>query len=176
MAGRCPVDIVYKLVNYLFLGDYVDRGFDSVRVMSLLLGLKARYPGKIWLLRGNHESREINRSFGFYDECMKKYGNSTVWKLFTSVYEYLPLAAIIDKRKFCCHGGLSPDLDRWEEIEDWKRGADIPHDGGLCDLMWSDPNPESNSKSKNNNNKRGMGGFSKRGRLLLWIANYREIS
>lgn len=81
---------------------------------------------------------------------MRKYGNAAVWKLFTSVYEFLPLAAIIDRQKFCCHGGLSPDLDRVEEINEWKRAPDIPHDGGLCDLMWSDPNPEESSKSKLN--------------------------
>ena len=78
---------------------------------------------------------------------MSKYGNAAVWRLFTSVYEFLPLAAIIDKQKFCCHGGLSPDLDKVEEIDKWKRAPDIPHDGGLCDLMWSDPNPETGSKS-----------------------------
>lgn len=78
---------------------------------------------------------------------MNRYGNAAVWKNFTTVYELLPLAAIVDKEKFCCHGGLSPDFLRIDDIEQLKRGADIPHDGGLCDLVWSDPNPDNTSKS-----------------------------
>lgn len=90
---------------------------------------------------------DYRRSFGFYDECMQKYGDSEIWKLFTSVYELLPLAAIVDTEKFCCHGGLSPDFRYITEIEQLKRGPDIPHDGGLCDLVWSDPNSDNQSKS-----------------------------
>ncbi len=90
----------------------------------------------------------INRSFGFYDECMNKYGTSAVWKEFTSLYEILPLAALVENDKFCCHGGLSPSFSYISEIMEFQRGPDIPHDGGLCDLMWSDPNVEAESKSK----------------------------
>jgi diadenosine tetraphosphatase ApaH/serine/threonine PP2A family protein phosphatase len=87
------------------------------------------------------------RSFGFYDECMQKYGNSQVWKKFTSLYEFLPLAAIIDQEKFCCHGGLSPDFKKISDISKFVTTPDIPHDGSLCDLVWSDPNSEQESKS-----------------------------
>lgn len=129
------------------MGDYVDRGFNSVSVFSLLLAIKARYPQRIWLLRGNHESREINRSFGFYDECMQKYGSAGPWQAFTKMYAYLPLAAVVDKEKFCCHGGLSPEFSMIDEISKFERTPDVPHDGGLCDLLWSDPNNEDESKS-----------------------------
>jgi diadenosine tetraphosphatase ApaH/serine/threonine PP2A family protein phosphatase len=85
---------------------------------------------------------------------MSKYGNAAVWRCFTTVYELLPLAAIVDKERFCCHGGLSPDFLHIEDIEQLKRGADIPHDGGLCDLVWSDPNPDNTSKSKRKSHQR----------------------
>lgn len=130
----------------LFLGDYVDRGFNSVLVISLLLALKVRYPGKIWLLRGNHESKELNKCFGFYDECIQKYGNSDAWKLISDCYKYLPIAAIIDKSSFCCHGGLSPDFTTISEIENLSKPSNVPYDGALCDLLWSDPNTEEPTK------------------------------
>ena len=72
---------------------------------------------------------------------MQKYGNARVWKTLISLYQALPLAAVVDKDKFCCHGGLSPDFSTVNDILGFERTPDIPHDGGLCDLMWSDPNP-----------------------------------
>mgnify|MGYP002621962500 CR=1 FL=1 len=84
----------------MFMGDYVDRGYHSVEAFSLALALKCRYKDRVTILRGNHESKEINKVYGFYDECLKKYGNDHVWKWFTDVFSYLPLTALVDQQVF----------------------------------------------------------------------------
>ena len=98
------------------LGDFVDRGFYSVETLLLLLALKVRYPDRITLIRGNHESRQITQVYGFYDECVRKYGSTNVWKWCCEVFDYLALAAIIDGRVFCVHGGLSPNLQEIDQV------------------------------------------------------------
>ncbi|KAK7925704.1 hypothetical protein WMY93_008014 [Mugilogobius chulae] len=101
--------------NYLFMGDYVDRGYYSVETVSLLVALKVRFRERITILRGNHESRQITQVYGFYDE------------------------SLVDSQIFCLHGGLSPSIDTLDHIRALDRLQEVPHEGPMCDLLWSDP-------------------------------------
>jgi len=121
------------------MGDFVDRGFYSVETFLLLLALKVRYPDRVVLIRGNHESRQITQVYGFYDECIRKYGSAAVWRYCTEVFDYLALAALIDGRVFAVHGGLSPNLSTLDHIRVIDRKQEVPHEGAMCDLLWSDP-------------------------------------
>ena len=127
--------------NYLFLGDYVDRGKQSLETVCLLMCYKIKYPEKVTLLRGNHESSVTNRIYGFYDECKRRY-NVRLWRSFTDLFNFLPVAAIIDEKILCMHGGLSPELKNLQNIQDIPRPTDIPDQGLLCDLLWSDPDKD----------------------------------
>ncbi|CAN1335869.1 Serine/threonine-protein phosphatase PP2A catalytic subunit [Linum perenne] len=146
IGGRCPD------TNYLFMGDYVDRGYYSVETVTLLVSLKVRYPQRITILRGNHESRQvryvelpsqlfvhITQVYGFYDECLRKYGNANVWKIFTDLFDYFPLTALVESEIFCLHGGLSPSIETLDNIRNFDRVQEVPHEGPMCDLLWSDP-------------------------------------
>jgi diadenosine tetraphosphatase ApaH/serine/threonine PP2A family protein phosphatase len=202
--------------NYLFMGDFVDRGFYSLESFLLLLCLKVRYPDRMTLIRGNHESRQITTVYGFYDECMRKYGSANVWRYCCDVFDYLALGAIVlgasntlspgqepvdedteievcdsqgsmisrfprqqqplldvgqDHTRspngappertgppgsaasgssngtignpagavLCVHGGLSPLIDTVDKIRLIDRKQEVPHEGAMCDLLWSDP-------------------------------------
>lgn len=136
IGGNCPD------TNYLFLGDYVDRGLFSVETISLLVCLKLRYPLRVNLIRGNHESRGVTQSYGFYTECQRKYGNANVWRFFTDMFDFLTLSVVIDDKIFCVHGGLSPSIHSIDQIKVIDRFREIPHEGPMADLVWSDPDPE----------------------------------
>mmetsp|Transcript_87065 Transcript_87065/g.186626 ORF Transcript_87065/g.186626 Transcript_87065/m.186626 type:complete len:310 (+) Transcript_87065:150-1079(+) len=129
--------------NYLFLGDYVDRGYFSVECVSLLLCIKVRFPGRITILRGNHESRQITQIYGFYDECTRKYNSQTTWKCFTDLFDYLPLTALVENKIFTQHGGLSPNIENLDDVRKLDRIQEVPHEGSMCDLLWSDPDDRS---------------------------------
>ncbi|KAJ3289927.1 putative serine/threonine protein phosphatase [Blyttiomyces sp. JEL0837] len=135
IAGFCPS------TNYVFLGDYVDRGYYSVETISLLTCLKLRYPDRVTLVRGNHESRAVTQTYGFYAECMKKYGNANVWSFFTDMFDYLVLSVVIEDSIFCVHGGLSPSIHTIDQMKVIDRFREIPHEGPMADLVWSDPIP-----------------------------------
>jgi serine/threonine-protein phosphatase PP1 catalytic subunit len=95
--------------KYLMIGDFVDRGKNSVEVIALLLAYKIKYPTQIYLIRGNHECAQITKIYGFYDEIKRRY-TIPLFRAFCSMFNYLPLAAIIDERMLCMHGGLSPEI------------------------------------------------------------------
>ncbi|KAJ7036709.1 serine/threonine-protein phosphatase [Mycena alexandri] len=142
--------------NYLFLGmyiqlllspafltgtvlwDYVDRGKQSLETICLLLAYKIKYPENFFTLRGNHESASVNRIYGFYDECKRRY-NIKLWKTFADCFNCFPIAAIIGERIFTMHGGLSPDLQSMDQIRRIMRPTEIPDGGILSDILWSDP-------------------------------------
>jgi len=119
----------------------VDRGKQSLETICLLLALKVKYPENFFLLRGNHECSSINRLYGFYDECKRRY-NFKVWKMFGDCFNCLPVCAIIDDKIICMHGGLSPDLTNLEQITRVMRPTEVPDEGLLCDLLWSDPDKD----------------------------------
>lgn len=124
--------------NYLFLGDYVDRGKQSLETILLLLCYKLKFPENFFLLRGNHECANVTRVYGFYDEC-KRRCNIKVWKTFIDTFNCLPIAATVAGKIFCVHGGLSPSLSHMDDIRGIARPTDVPDYGLLNDLLWSDP-------------------------------------
>uniref|UniRef100_A0A915Q873 Serine/threonine-protein phosphatase n=1 Tax=Setaria digitata TaxID=48799 RepID=A0A915Q873_9BILA len=133
-CGRPPYE------RYLFMGDYVDRGPNSLEVICLLLLLKVRFPAKIFLLRGNHECSFINQAYGFRDELEERFKNGELlWIKFQDLFNWLPFAARISKRILCMHGGLSPKMVNLDTLRHLKRPVDPIDDSVEVDLLWSDP-------------------------------------
>ncbi|CAB1121107.1 unnamed protein product [Ectocarpus sp. CCAP 1310/34] len=124
--------------NYVFLGDYVDRAKQSIETVMLLLCYKLKYPESFFLLRGNHECASLNRIYGFYDECKRRY-TVKLWRVFSDCFNCMPVAAIVEDKILCMHGGISPELQRLGQILEIPRPIDVPDEGLLCDLLWSDP-------------------------------------
>lgn len=127
--------------SYLFLGDYVDRGKQSLETILLLLCYKLKYRGNFFMLRGNHESANVTKIYGFYDECKRRMGSKS-WRYFVDVFNTLPIAATIQDKIFCVHGGISPEMEDVNQINHIMRPTDIPDEGLLTDLLWSDPDPQ----------------------------------
>ena len=128
--------------SFLFMGDYVDRGYFSLECISLLMCYKTKYPERIKMIRGNHDARQMTQVYGFYDECLRKYGTPVVWKEFMRLFDALPLAAKTANGIFCPHAGLSPSLDTVDDIQALDRFTEPPHEGPICDLLWSDPDED----------------------------------
>jgi serine/threonine-protein phosphatase PP1 catalytic subunit len=129
---------------YLFLGDYVDRGDKSIEVILLLLSLKVKNPYHIFLLRGNHECSMVNEHYGFKNECERIFGKKKgieIWLEINAVFQWMPLAAVIQDKILCLHGGLSPELKTLSQLRAIKREQiyNIPDSGLVCDILWSDP-------------------------------------
>ncbi|GAB4824597.1 Serine/threonine-protein phosphatase bsl3 [Ancistrocladus abbreviatus] len=151
-------DIAY--IDYLFLGDYVDRGQHSLETIILLLALKVEYPNNIHLIRGNHEAADINALFGFRIECIERMGERDgiwAWHRINRLFNWLPLAALIEKKIICMHGGIGRSINHVEQIENIQRP--ITMEAGsivLMDLLWSDPT-ENDSVEGLRPNARGPG-------------------
>ncbi|UJR38499.1 hypothetical protein I4U23_031166 [Adineta vaga] len=128
--------------RYLFLGDYVDRGQFECECIFLLFALKIKYPQNINLLRGNHETRQMTKSFQFKLECEKKYQSKTLYNACMHAFDALPICALVDSRFLCMHAGISPDIHTLADIEQLDRFKETPNSGSLCDLLWSDPSEE----------------------------------
>ncbi|KAK0406789.1 hypothetical protein QR680_018808 [Steinernema hermaphroditum] len=127
--------------RYLFLGDYVDRGPFSTETVVLLFCYKLLYPNDVFLLRGNHETRVINKVYGFWHEIARRY-SVELWELFQLTFNCLPLCGRISQRVFCMHGGISRDMTSWKQFMNHKKPLEIPDFGIFCDLLWADPDPE----------------------------------
>ncbi len=132
--------------QYLFLGDYVDKGWNGLSVVLLLMVLLVKYPSNIYLLRGNHDSRMMSEPYGFYSECIKKYSKPDegkhIFEKINELFDLFQLAAVVDNKIFCVHGGLSPKIKKIEEINKIDRKLEIPREGIITDLIWSDPSEE----------------------------------
>ncbi|EUD66567.1 protein phosphatase 3, catalytic subunit [Plasmodium inui San Antonio 1] len=124
--------------QFLFLGDYVDRGSFSIEVLLHLYALKINFPNKIWLIRGNHECRQMTSFFNFRDECEYKY-DMVVYYAFMESFDTLPLSAVINGKFLAVHGGLSPQLVLLNQICSFTRFQEPPRSGIFCDILWADP-------------------------------------
>lgn len=127
--------------NYLFLGDYVDRGRQNIEAISLLFCYKIKYAENFFMLRGNHECPMINRVYGFLDEITRRYKNPRLWNTFQDTFNCMPLAGLVGGRILCMHGGLSPDLRSLDQLRNLRRPQDPPNPSMGLDLLWSDPDP-----------------------------------
>jgi len=127
-----------RKTKYLFLGDYVDRGQFSTEVVFYLFAHKIMYHRTFFMIRGNHECRHLTQFFNFRDECLYKY-DIEIYDAVMSAFDNLPLAATINQKFLCVHGGLSPDVTTLKDISDINRHRETPREGPFCDLLWADP-------------------------------------
>ncbi|TKR89497.1 hypothetical protein L596_013593 [Steinernema carpocapsae] len=127
------------LANYIFLGDYVDRGRQNLETICLLLCYKVKYPHNFYLLRGNHECANVNKVYGFFEECNRRYQSPRMWQAFQDAFSCMPLSGLIGERILCMHGGISPELKSLNQLREIPRPTDATGPGLQMDLLWSDP-------------------------------------
>eukprot|EP00475_Leptophrys_vorax_P036720 TRINITY_DN6251_c0_g1_i2.p2 TRINITY_DN6251_c0_g1~~TRINITY_DN6251_c0_g1_i2.p2 ORF type:complete len:533 (-),score=131.04 TRINITY_DN6251_c0_g1_i2:2123-3664(-) len=151
--------------QYLFLGDYVDRGCFSTEVLFYLFSLKITYPKTLFLLRGNHECRHLTAFFNFKEECIYKY-DLEIYEEFMKCFDALPLSACLNEKFLCMHGGLSPDVEKVDDINDIDRFKEIPREGAMCDLLWSDPFDEKKDEEEEEGTGHSHGGAEP----ILWFS------
>ena len=134
-------------INYLFLGDYVDRGISGLECLVLLMSIKINFPKNVVLLRGNHESRNMTENFTFREEAINAYDIDT-YNIIMEVFDALPISCIVDNKYFGMHGGISPELSKVDQIDKINRFQEVPLEGIFCDLLWSDPLSDELANSK----------------------------
>lgn len=134
-------------INYLFLGDYVDRGISGLECVLLLLSIKINFPAKVVLLRGNHESRNMTENFTFREEVIGRY-DVEIYNVMMEVFDSMPLACVVDGKYLGMHGGISPELSKVEQIDKINRFQEVPLDGVFCDLLWADPMADEAASAK----------------------------
>lgn len=117
------------------MGDYIDRGKQSLETVCLLLSYKIKYSENFFLTRGNHECASINRIYGFFDECKRRY-SVKLWKIFTDTFNCLPIVASIDDKILCMHGGLSPELNSLDQLRKVVRPTDVPEQGKIYNFIF----------------------------------------
>jgi len=146
--------------QYLFLGDYVDRGCFSIECVLYLFAIKIRFPKMFWMLRGNHECRHLTSYFNFRDECIYKF-DEELYDVIMESFDCLPISATINGKFLALHGGISPDICHLNDIQAIDRFQEVPTDGPMCDMLWADPAAEENdnredSWSKDDNGSKGF--------------------
>uniref|UniRef100_A0A9J2PAU7 Serine/threonine-protein phosphatase n=1 Tax=Ascaris lumbricoides TaxID=6252 RepID=A0A9J2PAU7_ASCLU len=129
------------LANYLFLGDYVDRGEQNLETVALLFCYKVIYKNNFFMLRGNHECEHVNRVYGFYEECNRRYQSQRLWQAFQDVFHFMPLCALVGERILCMHGGISPNLKNLDQLRIIQRPCAARNASLEKDLLWADPMP-----------------------------------
>jgi len=144
-------------VNYLFIGDMVDYGYWGVETICLLFCLRLRYPQRVTLLRGEHESRTMTRLYGFYLECMRKYGSNSIWNAVMDVFDSLPIAALVEERVLCVHGGISAEAPTLDKIRVLNRLQEPGSSGPLNNMLWSDPSEYESAQGPEKAPNRGTG-------------------
>lgn len=124
--------------KYLFLGDYVDRGIYGIEIIMTLFCLKIAYPNSVFLLRGNHECRQMTSYHNFRDECLQKY-DQEIYDLLMESFDRFPVGAIINGQFLAVHGGISPEFKNVMDLNRVERFKEPPQLGALCDVLWADP-------------------------------------